>query len=580
MKKHLPKIKINRKIWYFIISFLVIAGIILTIFFIHKRTQTTVNSKDKLKLECFFKVIEKELRVHPNIGLKYLDSATIIVNNLNDDTYKARILIYKGAYELNNKGNIEESIKIINQAWAIAKKINNDRIFAMLKNIRANCYFNEGEYVKAFVLYTEALQYFERVNDKKYIAIVYNNLGIIFMNLKQTHKAIEYFNKSLNINEIEDSYIKLSILSNLGACYYNLKSYTVSTNYLYEALKGFSELRDSIGIIKSLINIGNNYMSEANVEKARICFRQVNEYAVKVNNKYLIALALINLGDVYMKMNDLVQAKTFYEKGLKLSQKEGYMVNKIEALLPLSTIEKKLKNWEKALKLQTQYIDTKDSSMNGEIQKKITELQMQYQIEKKQQEAKLKQQRRDFLTLIVVLLLISGIISTILLLSRQRIKMKNIRLEKKQLSDEIESKNRELIINVMNLLKKNEFIDEATNQLLEIEKTPIDEKSKKSILNMVHKLQKSSEEDTWKEFELRFKEVHNDFYERLILQFHDLTPSELKLCALLRLNLTTKEICNLTGQMPSSLDVARYRLRKKLGISNSSVNLISFLSQL
>ena len=92
-------------------------------------------------------------------------------------------------------------------------------------------------------------------------------------------------------------------------------------------------------------------------------------------------------------------------------------------------------------------------------------------------------------------------------------------------------------------------------------------------------LQKTPQDEIWEEFEVRFKQVYSTFYEKLRIDFPDLTPSELKLCALLRLNLSTKEICELSGQRPSSLDVARYRLRKKLGLSNSPVNLVTFLSK-
>jgi DNA-binding CsgD family transcriptional regulator len=64
------------------------------------------------------------------------------------------------------------------------------------------------------------------------------------------------------------------------------------------------------------------------------------------------------------------------------------------------------------------------------------------------------------------------------------------------------------------------------------------------------------------------------------MKYPDLTQSELKLCAFLRLNMSTKEISELTGQRILTIDHARYRLRKKLGISNSEINLVTFLSQI
>ena len=159
-------------------------------------------------------------------------------------------------------------------------------------------------------------------------------------------------------------------------------------------------------------------------------------------------------------------------------------------------------------------------------------------------------------------------------------KTKNIRLEKQRLSDEVEFKNKELAINVMNLLKKNEFLVEHTNRLIEIQQKAAEPDIKSDILQLIKGLQRGSGDEIWDEFEVRFRQVHSGFYDRLLLKFPDLSSNELKLCALLKLNLSTKEICELTGQRPASLDVARSRLRKKLGMISSQTNLVSFLAQI
>ena len=79
---------------------------------------------------------------------------------------------------------------------------------------------------------------------------------------------------------------------------------------------------------------------------------------------------------------------------------------------------------------------------------------------------------------------------------------------------------------------------------------------------------------------MRFKEINAGFYDKLLNQYPDLTQSELKLCAYLRLNMSSKEISDLTGQRTETLEKARYRLRKKFELTNSEVNLVSFLSQI
>jgi DNA-binding CsgD family transcriptional regulator len=83
----------------------------------------------------------------------------------------------------------------------------------------------------------------------------------------------------------------------------------------------------------------------------------------------------------------------------------------------------------------------------------------------------------------------------------------------------------------------------------------------------------------WDEFEIRFKEVHKDFYNELHKAHPDLTLNEVKICAFLRLNMSTKEISAITHQSVKSINMARFRLRKKLHIDRDE-NLIAYLKSL
>ena len=83
----------------------------------------------------------------------------------------------------------------------------------------------------------------------------------------------------------------------------------------------------------------------------------------------------------------------------------------------------------------------------------------------------------------------------------------------------------------------------------------------------------------WSEFETHFSTVFEDFYINLNKRYPGLTPNESKLCALLRLNLSTKEIASITAQNPKSVDMARYRLRKKMNL-NSTDNILDIIKSI
>ncbi len=221
----------------------------------------------------------------------------------------------------------------------------------------------------------------------------------------------------------------------------------------------------------------------------------------------------------------------------------------------------------------------KDSLVLMENKAELAKLELQYEFDKKEQAKHIEQQRKDLYILIIVISLLIALIVIILILARLRVKAKNALLEQQKLEHQLEFRNKELATNVMSLMKKNEVLSAISEKLITIKNHAVKDETKDAINKISKEIQKTTEEEIFEEFELRFKQVHSDFYDELLRRFPELSPSEQRLCAFLRLNMSTKEISELTGQKASSLETARYRLRKKLGITNSQVNLITFLSQ-
>jgi DNA-binding CsgD family transcriptional regulator len=164
-----------------------------------------------------------------------------------------------------------------------------------------------------------------------------------------------------------------------------------------------------------------------------------------------------------------------------------------------------------------------------------------------------------------------------LLLRLEKIKKRKTELEKNTLSDKLDHTNKELTTHVMYLLRKNEFIITIAEKL-KLTKLDAKTENKKIIAELIKELESNSAMISWDDFEIRFQEVYTGFYKKLNINYPDLTPNELRLCAFLRLNMTTKEIAAITYQSGNSIVVARHRLRKKLGIEKDE-NLVSFLSK-
>jgi PAS domain S-box-containing protein len=164
--------------------------------------------------------------------------------------------------------------------------------------------------------------------------------------------------------------------------------------------------------------------------------------------------------------------------------------------------------------------------------------------------------------------------------------LREVEQERKRLLEaEIERINRELETNqksmtaaTLKLIQNSERDADTINRLAEIEKNTNAE-GKRSISSLITDYKHLSYNSNWDEFEILFEKVHSSFYERLNDLYPDLTANERKICAFLKLNMSSKDIANITFQSDEALKKARLRLRQKLGIDRET-NLVVFLQNI
>jgi len=142
-----------------------------------------------------------------------------------------------------------------------------------------------------------------------------------------------------------------------------------------------------------------------------------------------------------------------------------------------------------------------------------------------------------------------------------------IKLRNNQLQSEMIHRDKELANQTMDLIRKNKFLVKIKEDLEKLKKSSSDELLKDKIASLITKIDKDIDhKKQWEVFETAFDEVHEDFLSRLKDQYPNLTPKELKLCAYLRMNISTKEIAPLMNISVRGVEICRYRVRKKLNI--------------
>lgn len=160
--------------------------------------------------------------------------------------------------------------------------------------------------------------------------------------------------------------------------------------------------------------------------------------------------------------------------------------------------------------------------------------------------------------------------------SEQRI----VKIKNEQLQADLAGKSRELANSAMNIVYKNELLQKISEEMMHLK----DSSGKALSADQLKKIQKviddgMSDERDWNLFESSFNEAHENFFKKLKAQHPDLVPNDLKLCAYLRMNMSSKEMASLLNISLRGVEIRRYRLRKKLNLEHDK-NLVEFLMEL
>lgn len=462
-----------------------------------------------------------------------------------------------------------------------AEKLGKSREVALALDAMGTIYDDFGDKDKSSEYYFKALKIYEELKDIRGMAQASSRIGVLYYKQKNYPKALEYLNISLDLSKKTNSMDGVaSNLNSIANVYADQKDFQKALKNYLEALAIAMKQADLRIEGSASLSIGTTYLKMKNYKLSIEYFQRALVIFKKLNNQLRISKCQVQFGEYYLSTGDYGAGFQYAGKALENSQKQGFKEVELSAAQLLLRLSLAKGDTLKAYHFAALENQLKDSLTNGEKQKTLTKLEAQYQFDKDQAKKAIIQQRRDYITIIFIILLLSAIIILFLIWARQKVKAKNALLEKESLEKELGFKNKEMVINVMSLMKKNEMLADLSEKLIKIDHEVTTPEGKDTIKRVAKELQKSQEEEIWKEFSLRFKEVHGEFYDKLLSKFPTLGPNDLKLCAFLRLNMSTKDIAALTGQRVSSLETARHRLRQKLGISNSDINLITFLSQL
>lgn len=516
-----------------------------------------------------------------------IDSLKGLLNHVEEPEEKFRIVSQLS--KLTLKTDPIEGFKYVEEAVRLANILQSDSAINNANADLATAYLRLENYPKAMQLSFKVIQSQKTKPDPRLLFAAYNNLGNIYIVQNDYKNSINAFKKALEYVaaiKVNQSERKAGILNNIGTCYREMNDYDNATSYFKEALNLSKQTNNQENIANILNNQGLIFQFLGKKELALKNFTEALAIRKKMNDKSGVATSNYRIGLLFFNFKDYQQSEHYFKNAISIGDSVGAIQLVSYAASHLYQLYKQEKRYKEAFEALELSSRTNDSIFNEARTRKIAQLEMQFDFDHKQNELAAKQREKDLYYWLGAIILGSSLIIITLLfflqrdrIRRSKLEQEHLLLEKKNLKRDIELKDKELTTNILHLIQKNELIDNISEKLLDIKLKTKDE-SQPAVQKVINDLQSNIQPDLLQEFEYRFQQVHEEFYTILNERFPNLSPSERRLCAFLKLNMTTKEISAITHQNIKSIEIARTRLRKKLNLTGTDQNLVTFLAQL
>ncbi len=443
-------------------------------------------------------------------------------------------------------------------------------------------------YDLALEKFYKALPIYEELGETRSVGNIYLSIASVFDDLEEYEKAKVHIRKSLAVlKTIDDELGVARALNNAGVIYEHMLQYDSAIYFLEQAVAIRTVLNDTIGVSRGYSNIGLIYKYKGENEKAFEYYRK----ALALNNKdsdlNLKASIYLNLGEYFMLNNNFALARTYLDSGLNTALSIDSKRSIQEAYKHLKNLSLEQNNYQQAFDFFNNEMRIEKERINEASTKRISELQLQYTTERSEKEIALlendrNQERfyRNLMLLGLIATFIIGLLGVLWLrfsaakkkqvLEAQQVltnvQLENALLREKELTLALEQKNRELTAYTLNFVQKSELLSGLKESINKI-KSQLPHEYENDLRQFNKKVEESFRIDNdWEDFKNRFEQVHHNFFSDLKEAFPDVTSSELKLCALLKLNFNLKEAAQILGIAPESVKTARYRLKKKLAL--------------
>ena len=503
--------------------------------------------------------------------------------------------------------NPDSSLILIQEQYAIAEQTQSIFLKSYSRSNMGGYFWVTGKLDLALEHFMKACQFAKEINDVNMQAGQYGNMAIIYNDLNDVEKSIEYNLLSLQLGRSFSMKNRLVAYNNLGNIYEKAAQFEVGLLYLDSGLALLDSMENSM--LEALLYQNKaSILTKTGKAKEAIPLTQKSiAIAKSVDDKKTQVHALLRQAEAHVLLKDDREAEQSLIRALKLCKDLDFFEGYRDAYKLLYEIALRDNDQPAALKYHTNYTAYKDSLFNQKSVRKIAELEKESELAVKEEKlakneltiVTLEEEQKNLYIKLIVTIAIALLVIYLLFkfyhYQRARAERKAFALylateQKKKVEDELfksrqnnellksdlESKEKELLSFTIDWEREKQLIHEMTET---VKQAPGSDGEHTTIHQLKAALSRSKANDVeWDEFKMRFEGVHNGFLKRVLTHAPKLTATDLKLCAFLKMNLNSKQIANLLNIEPSSVDMARYRLRKKLNLDQKN-NLTDFINR-
>ena len=454
---------------------------------------------------------------------------------------KARMYISMGKLYTDHRGDARSALECYRLALEVAKKSNDQRVIANVLYFIADTSMWLGEDVLGAL--NECLEVCEREAFTDIAASAQLLLGSLYAKLGDWENAEHHYTTCLKVwQESGYKWQEAMVHSALGNFYAHQEQYVVALEHFQMAVDLYGEMGDKNRRALALISIGEIHIEQGNMEHAYSCAQEVVDVGKEVGNNVLSSFGLIVQGSAFLKEKKWNETIDVSLKALDINIDASLLHRQAYIVKMLATAYEELGNLSKALQFYKQSMELEQTIVSNEIRQKILTFPLQQQIEQIDAE-------------------------------KQALQTKALELE-----HETKRRMKEVQTLSLRVAQNDDLLGELKERLLSLQDVSSDTSS--MIKGIVQHIDENTDQaKAWKTFERQLQSLDQEFTNSLAATYPSLTSAEMRICSLLKISLSNKEISSLLNVSDRTVDTHRTSIRKKMGLQRQD-NLVAALAKI